>query len=491
MRAMTGLCALLLFAVACKKADDRQGDTPKSAETQKQESAPADVPVTTKTQKALEAFESGRDLHSAGRHAEAAEQFKNAIELDPGFAHAYAYLGQVTPGVEGAEAFAKAVSLTSSLPEAEQQMIIAMQAVRAGDRAKAKTAYDRVLELAPGASRAAWWRGMLANAERDYAGAVKYFETVQRLEPANAAVHNGLAYAHAGLRQWDRAIVAAKKQVELTPNEPNAHDTLGEVLMQAGKFDDAEGAFAAALASDPTFGIAWQGVGLARAYRGDYKGAQEAFDKRETTGDMFDKLQTKLDAAWVWFAEDKLKESLAEIDSLEKEPKANESPLYAFAAVDRAHILAQAGKHADATKAYAATKARGDVLEGGRKAELLRGYRMGVMRLAALVGKPAVEADTLLQAAHDEAKALGDGATVKSHVAYLEGLEAWAKQDITAAIAAMSTCLPELSLCRFDLAALQRKSGDKAGAEATEKLLRETPTRDPATVYTISHLPKQ
>ena len=51
-------------------------------------------------------------------------------------------------------------------------------------------------------------------------------------------------------------------------------------------------------------------------------------------------------------------------------------------------------------------------------------------------------------------------------------------------------CEPEASICRFDLAAAQRKSADKAGAEATEKQLRESPTRDPATVYAIAHLPK-
>jgi tetratricopeptide (TPR) repeat protein len=487
---MTGLCAVLLFAVACKKTDEKKAETPTPAETPKP-AAPADVPVTTKTEKALEAFEIGREHQDAGRAAEAAQQFKKAIEIDPEFAHAYAYLGQLTPGLDGTAALDKAVSLTANLPEAEKQMIIAMQAVRAGDRAKAKAAYDRVIELAPGSSRAAWVRATLANAERDYAGAVRHFETVKRLEPSNTAVYNGLAYAHAGLRQWEQAIAAAKKQVELTPSEPNAHDTLGEVLMQARKFDEAETAFGAALAADPKFGIAWQGVGLARAYRGDYKGAQEAFDKRETTGDLFDTLQTKLDAAWVWFAEDKLKESLAEIDSLEKEPKAKESPLYAFASLDRGHILAQAGKHSDATKAYATTKTRGEAFEGARKSELMRGYRMGVLRLAALVGKPAVETDTLLAAANAEAKALGDSVPSRSHVAYLEGLVAWAANDIAAAVAAMSKCLPELSLCRFDLAALQRKLGDSAGAQATEKLLRETPTRDPATVYTISHLPKQ
>jgi hypothetical protein len=43
-------------------------------------------------------------------------------------------------------------------------------------------------------------------------------------------------------------------------------------------------------------------------------------------------------------------------------------------------------------------------------------------------------------------------------------------------------------VCRFDLATVQRKAGDTAGAQATEQLLRATPRRDMPTVYLLGQL---
>lgn len=50
--------------------------------------------------------------------------------------------------------------------------------------------------------------------------------------------------------------------------------------------------------------------------------------------------------------------------------------------------------------------------------------------------------------------------------------------------------MPTPVICRFDLASAQRKSGDKAGAEATEKQIKETPRREAPEVYLVAHLGK-
>ena len=288
MRAMTWLSAMLVFAVACKKGDEKAEMPSKTVEAQKQEVTPppADVPVTAKTAEAVKVFQIARHLRNAGRQADAVQQFKKAIELDPEFAQAHAYLATLLPNAEATEAHAKAVSLSGKLPEAEQQLIVALQANHTGDVATAKTAYEKALELAPGSMRVAWARGALALSERDYPGAIKFFQIVVRLDPKNVTAYNALAYAYGGQREWDQAFTNAKKQIEMVPKEANPHDTFGEVLIWAGKHDEAEKEFAAAVAMEPKFVGSWQGVGLARAYRGDFKGAHEAFDKRRAAPEM-------------------------------------------------------------------------------------------------------------------------------------------------------------------------------------------------------------
>jgi tetratricopeptide (TPR) repeat protein len=489
---MRWLSVVLLVSVACKKGDEKKPEPPpKVVDKQKVEpaKAPADVTVTSSSPEAIKHFEEGRNLVDHARGAEAIEHFKQAIAADPNFALAMAYLGQATPGAEGTDLLAKAGTLMAKLPEAEQQQIIAMQATRAGDNAKMKAAYAKELELAPGAWRADIVLANIANGDKDHAAAIKHNEHALSIKPDLAIAYNGIAYARAGQREWEPAIAAAKKQVELLPKEPNPHDTLGEILLWAGKFDDAEKEFAAAAAIEPKFGFAWQGVGLARAYRGDFKGAHEAFEKRKAVTPN-DKIEAMLDDAWLSLAEDKVPAAIATLDAVEKDPIAKNHPLFAFATLDRAHILELAGKYPEATKAYAAALPRAEKLAGNGRKNLMRGYRIGLLRLAAVTGKPAPDTDKLLAAIDDDAKQNVGDMQMPTYIAFAKGLALWAKKDLKGAIAELSKCDAENTICRFDLAALQRKSGDKAGAEATEKLLRETPRREAAALYPVTHLPK-
>jgi hypothetical protein len=136
-------------------------------------------------------------------------------------------------------------------------------------------------------------------------------------------------------------------------------------------------------------------------------------------------------------------------------------------------------------------QARADQLAGNAKQEAARGVRLAALRNAALAGKPAADADKLLAAFDDDVKAQGASTRLQSMGAYARGLVAWAKRDTKAAIDALQKCDLELTMCRFDLASAQRKSGDTAGAQSTEELLRTTPRREMPGVYFAAKLPKR
>src|SRR5438552_2669407 len=70
-----------------------------------------EVPITAKSPEAIEEFKAGRELLENIRPAEALPHLKKAIELDPDFAQAHAYLGFVLPGSEGIAALDKAAKL--------------------------------------------------------------------------------------------------------------------------------------------------------------------------------------------------------------------------------------------------------------------------------------------------------------------------------------------------------------------------------------------
>ena len=493
----TALVCVVLFAAACgKKAEEKKAPdpTPKVVTNEKKEPAAAAtrMTITTKSPEAKTAYEKGHELAVNLRGPEARPDYMKAIELDPEFAVATAELGMVTPGADGTDLIAKAGPLAAKATDAEKAWVDSIQAMRAGDVQKTQASLDKVVQLAPGQWEADLQAANLANGRNDNALAIKHLEHALSVKPDLAQAQNGLAYAYAGQKDWDKAIAAAKKQVELLPKEPNPADTLGEVELWANKLEDSEKDFLKATTIEPKFDIAWQGVALARAYRGDFKGAYEALDKRVATAtEPGAKLEAMLDKAWLQFSENKTADALATIDAADKAPDAKKLPIYAFIAADRGWIQAQTGKYADAAKSNAELLKRAGELAGDGRNNAMTRYRSQALRLAMLQGKPAADADKLLADGAEAAKQAGDDKQEATYMAYQRGMVAWAKGGAKdgpkAAIAELSKCDEKSLICRYDLALATRKSGDAAGADAIEKALNDAPVRAPEGVYVKTH----
>jgi len=491
-----------LLVVACGKKKEEAPppapapNAPKVVEQAKpKEPAPApaaaDVTMTSKSPEAVKLAQHAGELMSNARAAEAIPDLKKALELDPDFAIAHAFLGNITPGPDGVDHLQKAVQLSDKLPEAEKAFIAGIAALRGGDNAKGIASLEKAVQLAPGAWKIELMLANLHNQSGDPAGAIKALEHALSVNPNLPQAQNGLAYAHAQQREWEPAIAAAKKQVELLPKEPNPEDTLGEIQLLAGKFDDSEKSFQAAVALDANFAIAWQGVGLARAYRGDFKGAYEAFDKRKASTAPGEKFEAMWDSAWVAAAEDKLPKALETLDAIEKDPDAKSLPIYSFVAVGRGHLLATSGKTAEAAKAYATAQTRVDALAGDGRNEMKRLLAIGQLWLASRAGKPAADADKLVAVLDDAAKASPSDHQAQSMAAWAHGLAAWAKSGAKDAVPELAKCGRLAVGCRADLVAAQRKAGDTAGADATTKEIMETTPRDPGALYFRAHLAKK
>ena len=489
-----GYLAVVALAASCGKSgsNDKPAPAPATpgsagrAEAAKPVATTTEVPVTSKSPDAIKAFTEGRDLTDGERGPEAVALFKKAIELDPDFAQAHAYLGIVTQGPPGMAELDKAKALAAKLPEAEQLVIEGAHASRRGDRAAMVAAYTKLAELAPGDWRVRVALGWDAIDTGDFAKAIPWFDKALAAKPTLAFAQDGLAYAHAGLHAWDAAIAAAKKQVELLPKQPNPQDTLGEILLMAGKYDEAEKAFQAALELEPKYNIAWQGVALARAYRGDWKGAYEANDKQNAgTIDTYDSVGVIIDSAWLVYAASELAPALARLDVVDADAEAKQTPAYAFAALARATLLQLEDKYADAAKWFETGRQRGEALPGSSKRLVARDHAIGLLRNGALSGKAAADADKLLATLDQDAAA---DPLATSYAAWGHGLAAWAKTGAKDAVTELAKCRPQLLACRFDLATAQRKAGDTAGADATEAQIRSSPQREASAVFYVTEL---
>ena len=250
--------------------------------------------------------------------------------------------------------------------------------------------------------------------------------------------------------------------------------------MAANKLEDSEKSFQQAVTMQPKFTVALQGVALTRAYRGDWKGAAVASNTRLTTSTVRDdKVDATIDLAWFAAASGKTADAYALLAGLDKDPENAQAPAYAAAALDRGKLLQFDGKYDDAAKAFAEGVKRTEKLPGLAKVNAERTNAIGLLRNAALAGKPAADADKLVAVTEQ-------GATTplaKSFNSWAKGLAAWAKTGAKDAVVELAKCDRTAVGCRYDLAAAQAKAGDAAAAAATTKEISETFIRDAGAVY--------
>lgn len=86
-------------------------------------------------------------------------------------------------------------------------------------------------------TRAEFGRALLESG--DAAGAVRQFEILLGLAPANAKIANHLAWSHYKNRNLTQALRFAQGAHQLAPDDPYAADTLGWLLLQQGKVKEA------------------------------------------------------------------------------------------------------------------------------------------------------------------------------------------------------------------------------------------------------------
>jgi len=149
-----------------------------------------------------------------------------------------------------------------------------------GDLAAAAAAYEAAIARD---AEFAWPHVGLGNVRRrlgDPAGAVVACRKAIRLDGRHPLAHNNLGLALVDQDDLDAALDAYADAARLAP--PGflwPLDNRGFALLRLGEFDQAEKAFQAVFAADPTFASSHNGLGWARLMRGDPAGALAKFDE--------------------------------------------------------------------------------------------------------------------------------------------------------------------------------------------------------------------
>lgn len=104
----------------------------------------------------------------------------------------------------------------------DELMLQAAELVRVGDLAAAENIYSEVIEALPGFSEGWNRRATVRFYQRDYAGSLADIEETLRLEPRHFGAIWGLGMILGSQRDFERAILAFERLLEIKPNSSDA-----------------------------------------------------------------------------------------------------------------------------------------------------------------------------------------------------------------------------------------------------------------------------
>lgn len=237
--------------------------------------------------------------------AEAVSLFERAAKLDPGFDLAYARIGysyafSAGDSTRGLPYLEKAVKGVSRMNGRDRLFVTAWYAFAKGDTAGSMQAYRQILNEYPAEITAYVALARLLRGEQRYADAREILLQALALDPDWGDVHNLLAGVQFGLGQIDPAIASAKRFTELTPLEPNAHDSLGIIYHRTGRYAEALESFQRALSIHPGFEPALFHLGNTMVQLGRYTDALSQFRRAARGGsNEIQRARGEEAAAWV------------------------------------------------------------------------------------------------------------------------------------------------------------------------------------------------
>jgi TolB-like protein/tRNA A-37 threonylcarbamoyl transferase component Bud32/Tfp pilus assembly protein PilF len=200
--------------------------------------------VSTNSIEAYRYYAEGNSFHERNREAEAAEGFKKAVAIDPGFAMAYLKLA-VTQGnlghlAERDQNAKLAVDRVDRVTPRERYYILGYTySLRPATISRAVESYEKCLEVDPAHMACRHNLALIySNAER-FAESIQHGEELRRRGSAIPITFANLSGAYIRLGQFDRARLVAEDLIRKSPEVAESYRGLAIVKLAEGQLDDA------------------------------------------------------------------------------------------------------------------------------------------------------------------------------------------------------------------------------------------------------------
>lgn len=273
--------------------------------------------LTTDVPCAYRAYVEGEEAMNRLDRDAARDAFHRAIACDSSFAMAYAMLTHpyIYPLrderirlIEAAKRHAGHCTLH------ERLMIASLGDIVYGHQEDARRTLERLVAKYPRDAEAHRLLGHLYSNAREYGRSIAAFETAVRINPRDGMSMNRLAYEYATVGDFDHAMDAVNRYIQLAPHEANPYDTRGDILAASGHPKEAMASYREALARDPNFFPSLLSVGSLHIANGEYNEARRILRRVLGVKDVGARRQARIFLSCIALRQGKLAEAVAHFD---------------------------------------------------------------------------------------------------------------------------------------------------------------------------------
>ncbi len=223
----------------------------------------------------------GQEYYDKEQYLEAAEAYRQAIEIKPDYSEAFFNLGlayrKLARYLEAIEAFKKAIKFEEGLAEAHFN--IAFLYAKLARFSEALPYYLSAIELQPDYPEAHFNLGITYDALGKYEEAVIAYQQAISFIPSYPEAHYQLAIALNKQGNPQEAIKAYLEALRLSPENSRASYNLGLIYTQLKQYQDAIKAFQQAIRQKPNFSEAYSQLALAYEQLEKYQDAISAYQQ--------------------------------------------------------------------------------------------------------------------------------------------------------------------------------------------------------------------
>lgn len=188
-------------------------------------------------------------------YKKAVEYFKQAIEIDPAYARAYAGLGDAYYFLNGDDLLAQAESLAKGRAAAKRALeldeMLSEPHATLGLMAmnndwnwlEAEKEFKRSIELSPNYATAHQWYGEFLAYMGRFDEAITEIKRAHELDPLSLIISTDVAKVYTLARRYDEAIEQYQRALEMDPEFAEAHALLGLTYSVKGLSEEAIGEF--------------------------------------------------------------------------------------------------------------------------------------------------------------------------------------------------------------------------------------------------------